>query len=570
MNYKLWCSPSSYGFNKIKSDALFPEYTYPKCSAVTGIKESSLHIDREKNMIFMTCNSNSGSFVYGPYSSNTLVSYTDTTVLMHHDNGPRYHENVEFGLGVCKDKESNYHNVVLEPAFNKIAFENAMKKKAPGKPTIIYFLTVDSASRKLFFRKLPKTINYFNNLHKTHPAFVIYDFKLHSVFGHNSRDNQVPIFGRAENYVTEFKGNQNIDKLGKDAIWNMLREKGYISLLGFDDCDASFPEAIGKNPKVDYSVRQFYCYVKKQLSMETAGFETKQRCLGAHMNHYYMLNYTHTVARLNQGVNQWLYIHLNAFHEKSGQHGATLNDDLTDFIALFLKDYGKDNNVIIFLQADHGNPWIVFKGVDGNNELKLPTLFIIANKDFMNNFPYSYHALHENTHRLVLKQDLRETMLGIAGITEKSNESINLLNEIALKSRHCENISLSPEFCACVKAEEFLNYTDNHVKLFKKLKDYAEFEINSLSYSHESHSLRKICKKITLVNITSVYQFQFNNVNELFRLTIASSTREDMEFKIDFFLASDNSSRMNIDKSLHAIEHLVWNHYPLKVRVLYI
>ena len=74
------------------------------------------------------------------------------------------------------------------------------------------------------------------------------------------------------------------------------------------------------------------------------------------MNHYYILNYTHTVARLNQGVNQWLYVHLNAGHEITGQHAATLNDDLTDFVDLFISDFGKDNNVVILLQADHGNP----------------------------------------------------------------------------------------------------------------------------------------------------------------------------------------------------------------------
>ena len=74
-------------------------------------------------------------------------------------------------------------------------------------------------------------------------------------------------------------------------------------MIGFDDCDHYFSLALGRNPDVDYSVRQFYCYVKERTSIFT-DMGTDQRCIGPYMNHYYILNYTHAVAKLNQGVNQ--------------------------------------------------------------------------------------------------------------------------------------------------------------------------------------------------------------------------------------------------------------------------
>ena len=74
--------------------------------------------------------------------------------------------------------------------------------------------------------------------------------------------------------------------------------------MGFDDCDHYFSQSIGKNPNVDYSVRQFYCYVKSKTPISTELSGIKHRCIGPYMNHYYILNYTHTVAKLNQGVNQ--------------------------------------------------------------------------------------------------------------------------------------------------------------------------------------------------------------------------------------------------------------------------
>ena len=270
-SYGLLCTPNSFGFNKEDTKKLFPTVIYPKCSDLTGLIESSLHIDREEDKIYMNCDNNSGDFIYGPYGNNKLPTYNDFVFLKHPDNGPIIHENVEFGLGTCKRDKNIFHNAVLQPKFNKTAYSNALKKIKTEKPTIIYFLTIDSFSRAHFFRKLPKTVEYFNNLHKKHPDLAIYDFKLHSTFGRSSVENQISILGKYENFVYEFKGNQDIDKLGKDAIWNILREEGYISLMGFDDCDFSFPESLGRNPNVDYSVRQFYCYAKNKLSIETAG-----------------------------------------------------------------------------------------------------------------------------------------------------------------------------------------------------------------------------------------------------------------------------------------------------------
>jgi hypothetical protein len=59
------------------------------------------------------------------------------------------------------------------------------------KPLIVFMLTVDSFSRRHFYRKMKKTIDYFN---KGHENFSIFDFKLHNVIGQSSVQNMVPIF----------------------------------------------------------------------------------------------------------------------------------------------------------------------------------------------------------------------------------------------------------------------------------------------------------------------------------------------------------------------------------------
>ena len=50
------------------------------------------------------------------------------------------------------------------------------------------------------------------------------------------------------------------------------------------------------------------------------------------MSHKYMLDYTYSVSNLNPGANMWIYNHINTAHEETGQHAATLDDDLADFL----------------------------------------------------------------------------------------------------------------------------------------------------------------------------------------------------------------------------------------------
>ena len=215
-DHGLVCSPSSFGFTKERAEKVFPHYIYPNCSDVTGIKESSLHINKTTDQIYMTCDNE--KFLYGPFSDYKLINHVDTKFLEHSSKDPLTYKNVEFGLGSCKNDKIKYMHAALEPSFNEGAYNYAKQKVKSGNPTIIYFLTLDSISRRHFFRKLKKTVEYFNNFHKIHPDLAIYDFKLHSTFGDTSIENQVPILGKFENYAKAFKGNQFVDKLGKAAI----------------------------------------------------------------------------------------------------------------------------------------------------------------------------------------------------------------------------------------------------------------------------------------------------------------------------------------------------------------
>ena len=236
------------------------------------------------------------------------------------------------------------------------------------------------------------------------------------------------------------------------------------------------------------------------------------------------------------------------------------------FIDKFIKSFSNTNDIIIFLQGDHGSNYFI--STEGDVEQKLPAFFLIANKELLNKFPNSFYTLATNTNRLILKQDLRETMLSLAGITEKNRQSINLLTEVASYKRTCQDTLKGPQHCSCGKSLEMIKDPGKAEKfLFKQLQIYAEAEINSFSYSRQETFLERICKKITLDNITSIFHLQMNNVNEFYRLEISSNTRKNMKFMIDFFLSSEGK-KMDIDRGSFRILNLNYLSYPIQARVI--
>ena len=128
-------------------------------------------------------------------------------------------------------------------------------------------LTIDSYSRKHFFRKLPKTTEYLNQLNSG-SEFAVFDFQLHNILSGDSVENMIPVL--SDTYVDEFFGDQEVDHLGSSALWNILGDLGFITVLGFEDCDYRFPISMGRRPNVDHLVRSFYWAAFKYMDLRTS------------------------------------------------------------------------------------------------------------------------------------------------------------------------------------------------------------------------------------------------------------------------------------------------------------
>lgn len=137
-------------------------------------------------------------------------------------------------------KLKNFENIAYKLRPNLTSLARA-KASLTSKPLNIIMLTLDSLSRRMAFRRLPRTIDILNTLNTNHS---IYDFKLHQVMGQDSLHFFIPMI------LNQFSG-QNSYNLSK-SVWQDMHRNGFVSLLGTDICGMSFSNVFGRIPDVDH------------------------------------------------------------------------------------------------------------------------------------------------------------------------------------------------------------------------------------------------------------------------------------------------------------------------------
>ena len=163
---------------------------------------------------------------------------------------------VDWAIGKCNDESDDYYNYFAHyPRYNPRVHNQAKSSTAKKKPLMILVLTIDSFSRRHFFRKLPQTVKFLNDL-RQQQQYAVFDFKLHNIIGSNTAENISRLFAGKQNTYSEEIRN---DKMGSSSMWRILKELGFATLLGFDGCANNVFEILGKSPKVDHVVNSFYC-----------------------------------------------------------------------------------------------------------------------------------------------------------------------------------------------------------------------------------------------------------------------------------------------------------------------
>ena len=583
--WPLYCRPDTFGYDAEEAEAVFPFKGYPKCRTKFPQYQSALHIDSVSNTLTMNCSGPfKGRYVLGDSSVNaTIMLPTSFLASSQLYTGPVQLQDEEWALGTCDPNNENlYEQVAIRlrrqshifdravDLANSVAQEAANMYGSPRqRHTLIFLLTIDSASRRHFYRKLPKTVEFLKKLQEGGAVHVA-DFLIHNIIGDNSARNQIPVFTGKPKLVNksikELEGTPEAlfhgDALQKQSLLNSLSELGFVTLLSFEFCHQYFATYMGDRPKADHLIANFWCGAKKYSGFNFEKSVLGQRCIGPEMSHQHMFTYISQFLEAYNGANQFLYTHITTPHEATGTQIETVDDDLVTFLESFL-DFARRNeyDFAVFLHGDHGmryGEW--YKNIKAFQEHRLPALFSLVSTPLAHKFESFYDTVEHNRKRLVGKLDLHLTLKTLAMATylqrvERWNPlygqwrrgllkySVSIFLEKIMNNRSCGDVHIPSFYCSCMKMELLeSDVYDNPVpsnssyitelgQIVSSVITLSLNELNTATHTSPMAAHGQICQRLTLKSINSVYAQRISLKDEAFKVEFSVNEHPTARFE---------------------------------------
>lgn len=350
---QLACRPDSFGYSLSESESIFPFKGWPRCSSLWNQTYTTFSFSPHNRSFQLQCKGNrEAEYVLGPVGPWTfpLQEELEPFLQVQRMKGTEVQlkGNEDFVVARC-GQESQFDIAATEPLYNARRHQEAIRAVLPNtRPKIVMLLVLDSFSRRHFYQKLPRTLHYLSSLQSS--PYLLLDFKFHNVQGDGSVQNTIPLFSPFPGSSSQRYG----DMLNATALWVSAKRQGFLSTVYFEGCDQMFPDEVGRTVHIDHLSRQFMCSVAALGGYSSLKSSSGQRCVGPHMAHVYGFEYTKKVLRMYGGANRLVYQHYEAAHEATGLHAETIDEDLEAYLSEIVAEFGQNNDLILYLMADHG------------------------------------------------------------------------------------------------------------------------------------------------------------------------------------------------------------------------
>lgn len=554
------CSPSTFGYTGKEYSRIFSNRTFVTCQEKTQILEDIIYINQTTRTLHMTCN---GWYYLGNPSSDELLG-----IYKYHGKAVKYTQPVqlnngeEWAFGSCSSPDliegatyQIYSTDTIKAEIKDKMYEQAEKFQTDSiKPLTILNIFLDSISRKNLYRNLPDTLKYLNALDPK--KFRVFDYKLHDALADNSLPNLFPLWKGEffqEQTIEERTANkfQETDLLGENAIWNIMRSRGWATMFAAEFCNFYFSYGIGRKPSVNHLTTKFWCAAEP-----LAGYNDvlpDQRCIGNKNSHEYILNYTLQFVKEYTGLNKYAHVMSVPAHESSGNVIKTVDKDLKNFLKEILNT--KDE-LVIFLAADHGmryGEW--YKLENGGQEHRLPMLLVIVSNGVLERIRTAEEALAYNANRLFTKFDMRSTIEHLSMVPYfkdyRKDEVKNatgpvsiFLNKIS-DERNCESVGINAEYCVCPRYISFENFEKNRIAQYAANVVIEQINTDAVS---NFNPVAQLCKKIELKEITAA-QWTSQEFKMLIKVNFTIEADELIEFQSTLMLFGNHMKTLDRSQS---------------------
>jgi hypothetical protein len=581
------CVPRSFGYSDEDAEIIFPFTRFEKCEKVRNQKKQIIWIDPVSNTLYMTCN---GIYFLGEKRDQEKIGFD-----IYNGTGQRYtqpvklSDEIEWAFGTCTENTKNVegatyinfknHNLYLEVQKRMQEVQDEInetyKTEKNTTPLTVLFLSIDSLSRKLFYRRLPKTRKYLESLSPR--DYRIFDFKISNIIGDNSIPNVYSLLtgytlGSTPKSTKETNSRSEQDLIYYSSIWTYMKEKGWVTMFATEFCDNYFSNQLGRKPSVDHLSCKFWCAAEKLSQFKDTG--QTQRCIGNKNSHFYILNYTLQYIENYQGVNKWAHIMTLPAHEDSGTVISSLDDDLVDFLK---KLFNTKDKILLFLLADHGPRYGNWKkSLDGAQEHKLPALFLVGSTSFLKKIPKSFAFLSHNTRRLVVKTDLFMTLQHISllpyyqkfktgspqDVTWRTGryQMYGLMMEKIPAQRTCQDSGIEKLLCSCNNYHviDLETIEEEHLAFLMVMAKAAVYEINQESQTNFFYEGRKICEKVSLKKIEKVEVFKYSRCRHAYRFFIRVQEFPSALVEAEVFALCNRKMRKPA-RFFYDFQYIYWN-----------
>ncbi|XP_062580483.1 uncharacterized protein LOC134242421 isoform X2 [Saccostrea cucullata] len=384
------------------------------------------------------------------------------------------------------DNKQIYNNLHLHVDIKSIKKQRQIGMESKDQLSV-YLFGIDSMSRLITERKMPKTMKYLRE------ELGAYVFKGYTKVADNSYPNLLPVFTGLKAYTKEVPpGIENIP-----FIWKNFSRKGYIDLMSEDHPGLACFQGFN-DPPVTHYLRPFFMAMEKIVSPRSAlnnaymfvqhrNFlqnSASPMCFGNQLKHKYVMDYT------------------SRFIETYGSHlkfaWSWINEITHDFINIveladkdvlehfrWLKESRRLENAVLIFFGDHGPRYSEMQNTAVGRISNLLPLFTMVLPDHIKSrFPHIHRNARTNINRLSTHYDFFETLKDIlnSDFAEKPPiDSTNIPRGISLfreipTSRSCQSADISEHYCPCYSSKE-IPPQDERVRI---VADFVVDKINTI------------------------------------------------------------------------------------------